>query len=433
MAASASGGAPALVAALLVACGEGDGASDASSASGDATTASTSASSSSGLVCPAGYAECDGDPATLCEAALETDVERCGACDAPCATAGDNQVDACVAGACVAVCVAPFVDCDGDPANGCETTSSRCGVQTLADVDAPTGLAVADGFVWFGSRGHAPDFLDGYVAKVPAEGGEVSIVAEGQPKPFNISAGGDLLAWSRRDDIEADVGSIWVTKREGGPIIRVAAGVDGPNNPVVVDDVIWFASTDGAVRRAPSDGSTGDTAGEVVATVGWCADLVQVDGWMIWADGGGLDPGGAPLEPSIVSHRRSNGDTTVLATGITAPSFHIAVDQDFVFVGSRDTATLWRVRRNGGGADLMADSFIGSPQELVVDVERRRVYATTGGPTILSFVSDELPATAAVVVDGQVFTSYLTQDDDALYWTDGYLAADGGAIRKAPK
>ncbi len=77
------------------------------------------------------YADCDGTASTGCEADLPSDPRNCGACGAVCPV-GSNGQGACVAGACGTVCMTGFGDCDGDAANGCETnlatSPNSCGM-----------------------------------------------------------------------------------------------------------------------------------------------------------------------------------------------------------------------------------------------------------------------------------------------------------------
>ncbi|MFO0625452.1 MAG: FG-GAP-like repeat-containing protein [Polyangiales bacterium] len=80
--------------------------------------------------CNAGFGDCDGDPSNGCETSTNTAIAHCGACGRACTV--PNATAACVAGACgVGACNAGFGDCDGDPRNGCETdlrtTPSSCG------------------------------------------------------------------------------------------------------------------------------------------------------------------------------------------------------------------------------------------------------------------------------------------------------------------
>jgi hypothetical protein len=83
--------------------------------------------------CTTGFADCDGNPANGCEVNLNTDAANCGACRGACNLA--NATAACMGGTCrIGTCTTGFADCDGNPANGCETNTqtdaancSRCG------------------------------------------------------------------------------------------------------------------------------------------------------------------------------------------------------------------------------------------------------------------------------------------------------------------
>jgi hypothetical protein len=52
---------------------------------------------------------------------LLTDVNACGGCNSPCRPPGPNQTRACKKGLCAYECQPGFADCNGDPADGCET------------------------------------------------------------------------------------------------------------------------------------------------------------------------------------------------------------------------------------------------------------------------------------------------------------------------
>jgi hypothetical protein len=82
------------------------------------------------LVCPPGFADCNGDRTDGCEVNVQQDADHCGVCTTVCATAG-TTARACVAGACKPTCDAKHGDCDGLGANGCEidltTSAADCG------------------------------------------------------------------------------------------------------------------------------------------------------------------------------------------------------------------------------------------------------------------------------------------------------------------
>jgi hypothetical protein len=90
------------------------------------------------VVCAAGRADCDRVAANGCEADLRVSPTHCGACGAAC-TAGANQDARCTASRCERSCRAGFADCDGNPATGCETnlrdaaSCAACGVRCPVD------------------------------------------------------------------------------------------------------------------------------------------------------------------------------------------------------------------------------------------------------------------------------------------------------------
>jgi hypothetical protein len=95
-----------------------------------ANGAATCAMGRCGVVCAAGFADCDGLAANGCEVDTRTDNTHCGACGRPCVI--PNGTPGCAAGMCaVGMCNAGFADCDGNVANGCETdtrtASANCG------------------------------------------------------------------------------------------------------------------------------------------------------------------------------------------------------------------------------------------------------------------------------------------------------------------
>ncbi|TAK29158.1 MAG: hypothetical protein EPO40_12125 [Myxococcaceae bacterium] len=99
------------------------------------------------LVCPAGFADCDGDVRNGCEVDTRTSAQHCGRCANACSGA-DGAPGVCRAGACVAPCATGFADCDGAAANGCEadlSQSDHCGsCATRCSGERALCLAAAD-------------------------------------------------------------------------------------------------------------------------------------------------------------------------------------------------------------------------------------------------------------------------------------------------
>ncbi|MBL8603585.1 MAG: hypothetical protein JNK72_16795 [Myxococcales bacterium] len=75
------------------------------------------------VTCTRGFGNCDNMVANGCETNLLTSTTSCGACGRACTFA--NASATCVNGACaMGACNTGFADCDGNPANGCETPVS---------------------------------------------------------------------------------------------------------------------------------------------------------------------------------------------------------------------------------------------------------------------------------------------------------------------
>ena len=93
--------------------------------------ANGTASCESGMcvaMCATGYADCDGTPTNGCEANISSEELTCGSCMTMCTNA--NGTASCGTGLCMPTCNSGFADCDADPVNGCETsttTVTHCG------------------------------------------------------------------------------------------------------------------------------------------------------------------------------------------------------------------------------------------------------------------------------------------------------------------
>jgi hypothetical protein len=79
-------------------------------------------------VCPAGYADCNGDDRDGCETALDTP-GHCSSCENVCGAVANGSAT-CSSGKCTVKCANSYGDCDAKYDNGCETdlnSPSHCG------------------------------------------------------------------------------------------------------------------------------------------------------------------------------------------------------------------------------------------------------------------------------------------------------------------
>jgi hypothetical protein len=75
------------------------------------------------ITCDAGYGNCNASSGDGCETSTTNDVQNCGGCGIVCAV--QHGQPGCNGTTCtVASCAAPFANCDGSYANGCETNTS---------------------------------------------------------------------------------------------------------------------------------------------------------------------------------------------------------------------------------------------------------------------------------------------------------------------
>lgn len=91
--------------------------------------------------CPDGFGDCDGVPSNGCEADLIGSTDHCGTCGNACPAPANAQA-LCEGATCTFSCSGMFGDCDGDEANGCETSladdPARCGA---CDRSCPEGFS----------------------------------------------------------------------------------------------------------------------------------------------------------------------------------------------------------------------------------------------------------------------------------------------------
>jgi hypothetical protein len=377
--------------------------------------------------CPAPFAECDGNPNTLCETRLDTDPSSCGGCGKACPAGAAHQVATCASNACGVACEHGFSDCDGNPANGCEAVGDACGmsVTDLAVVGAPGGIALDTDFVYYGAKGTPPNFVDGIVYKIPKSGGVPTALATGLNAPVKITLDGERVYWANSGN--GATGSIASVAKNGGPVTTIASLMVHPNNPVVVGPRIYWTTREqpaGRLLSARKDG--GDAMPTVVVdTIVNPTTLALMGTTLVW---GAM---GAAADGSDARVERANLDGTAritLALGIPAPAYQFGFGPDALFVGSRADGTIHRIPFDTAIAPTTIASGLGEPQEIIAD--ETTLYVVTGaGKRVVALPSG---GGSERLIAQQVYPSYLAADADNLYWLDGPLSGTA-TLRRAKK
>jgi len=165
--------------------------------------------------CAPGYGNCDGNPANGCEVDLTADADHCGTCGTTCPGQGNAQ-GVCVASTCDEACPVGTYDCDGELANGCESTTA-CGpatctvartkelmITSLSVVEDPTRTAL--GGAW-----HFETLM-----RVMAGGGDPSALVRQWLKTWNTPQTINGLTVPARPLMMTKVLGPW-EERSGGP------------------------------------------------------------------------------------------------------------------------------------------------------------------------------------------------------------------------
>ncbi len=319
--------------------------------------------------CQGGRVDCNGDPADGCEADLDDDGHHCGACDRDCGG------QACTDGACE-----PEV--------------------LVSGLYFARRLALDEARVYWTSA-------DGTVNALPLAGGAPAALASGQDDPYDVTVDGAGVYWT-----DSGANTVMAAPLGGGlPALLADAGnpfaIVARGGAVYFTDTYSKVSNDEHVTKVPLPEGPATT---IAATPG-ALMLAVDDERAYWTDAASDAVWSAPL---------GGGAPSLLASGVVDPT-DIEVDEEAVYVNALDGT--YRIALAGGPPVALVH---GSGHGLAIDASHVYVGAADGRILRVS----KAGGAASVLAKAALYPHDLAVGEDSVLWIHG---GDEGALVRTPK
>lgn len=393
------------------------------------------------IACDLGYDDCDGDPATGCEADLMNDVDHCGACGRGCSD--ENATSSCIEGACVLRCDDGYADCDGTAFTGCEVElasnpfhcgacgnscegglceNGTCGppaTPLAAGLAVPSALVAGDSALYLVGF-HAAGGLAVRIDKV--SGGATCLANAAPPGPGGCSADRfEDIALAGADVIVTASTGVLRYPSAGGAATSLTTSVPDPWAVVTDGSDVWFTSLSrGGIYRIGAAAS-GQSAQEITGVISEPGGALASDAeHLYWARTNGTV---VKLRKDGTERRQISSGQVFDTTQLTP--HYLALDDDHLFLTSPSGLVL-RLAKDGSSLAVIADDQP-DPAGIAVDpgadgavywvnrVGSIRSVAKTGGDVTTLAVGQR--DAIAIAVDGQ-----------SIYW-----ATRAGDVRSLAK
>ncbi len=360
------------------------------------------------------FGDCDKDGTSGCEVNILSDPWNCGTCGNVCVI--PHASAACVSGKCaIGFCNAGFLDCDLNPANGCETTptsdgkncgacghdcfggtctNGKCGPVVIASGQPEAwSIAVDDTHAYWTTWVNP-----GVVRRVPITGGAVQDLATGQKITNGIALNSTHVYWA------SEGSGVYRSTKDGssGPVLLWPG-----TQPIAVsatDSVLVWDTWDGAIWRANPDG----TAATKVAAGNQNPNRIVTDGtdiyWVNWTGG------------QVRSVPLGGGFVTEIATGQSG-GLSVAVDGTHVFWTTEWAGSnVMRANKGGGQLTVMAGS---QNKPIALALDSTHVYfASSNGGTVRRMLKDGPPQNIETIASGQGTPVFMALDATSVYWSN---------------
>jgi hypothetical protein len=274
------------------------------------------------------------------------------------------------------------------------------------------------------------------VASMPLTGGPITTLASNQPLAVVVAVAGGDLFWTSLGDPANDYADGLVQKipLAGGTPTTIAADETAAGDVIIEgDDVLWTiglspSMQNGAIRSAPSDGS--GVAATVVGNLDYPANL-RATSTMLYFNTRGVPSGG-----TLHAADRDGSNHIELADLVGWPNFGMELSQTHIYFGTLETdcppgaCGVFRYPLAGGSVETVIEG----PSSANIEIDGTHVYY---GNTLTNAIEraplNGGPSEVLATMTDEVIVTYVTVDDDFVYWGARKLSGAGGQIHRIAK